>query len=146
MTTYATVTGTSSYTRSKYKPHDKTLIRVVRNSHNAAATAVADNVEVNMYEIPAGSIILGCWTHVVVDQGSADDDIDVGVDGGVQYGADLNTNQAAGTLIAAETVTNPYYCNAATQVTITGNNTTWNTGTVKVTTAYIEPDSYGATG
>ena len=56
MTTYADVTGTASYTRSKFSPHDKTYVRIVKNRHNAAATSIADDVQVNMYTIPAGSV------------------------------------------------------------------------------------------
>lgn len=144
--TYATVTGTASYTRSKFAPHDKTYIRVVQNTHNAAATSVADNVVVNMYTIPIGAIILGCWSHVVVDSLTTADDIDVGLAGGVEYGANIETNAAAGTIMAEECVSNPHYCVAANQITITGNATSWTTGAVKVTTAYIEPDAYGSAG
>lgn len=144
--TYATVTGTAAYTRSKFAPHDKTYIRVVQNTHNAAATSVADNAVVNMYTIPAGSIILGCWSHVVVDSATTADDIDVGLAGGVEYGANIETNAAAGTIMAEECVSNPHYCVAANQITITGNGTTWDAGSVKVTTAYIEPDTYGSAG
>ena len=146
MTTYADVTGTASYTRSKFSPHDKTYVRIVKNRHNAAATSIADDVVVNMYTIPAGSVILGCWTRVIVSDSSTAASIDVGLAGGVEYGANIDSNAANSTIIAAQCVSNPHYCQAANQITLTGNATSLAVGTMEIITAYIEPDNYGSAG
>jgi len=148
MTTYVDVTGTASYTRSKFSPHDKTYVRVVKNQHNSAATdaTVANNEEVNMYTIPAGSVILGCWSRIIVAETDTAASIDVGLDGGVEYGANIAPDGVVNTIIAAESVSNPYYCENATRVTLTGNATSYGVGTVEIITAYIEPDNYGSAG
>lgn len=148
MTTYADVTGTASYTRSKFSPHDKTYVRVVKNQHNSAAASstVGDDVEVNMYTIPAGSVILGCWTRIIVAETDALASIDVGLDGGVEYGANIAPDGVVNTIIAAVSASNPYYCENASRITLTGNATSYGVGTVEIITAYIEPDNYGSAG
>lgn len=145
--TYATVTGTASYNRAKYKPHDKRAVRIVRNSHNANATSVANAVQVNMFTIPADSILLGVWTEVTVASGNNDVLIDVGVTGGAEYADDVNSNQANGTVNANECLDNVTYCNTAKIITCAPDNgNAWAAGTLTITAAYIELDSFGSAG
>jgi hypothetical protein len=147
MTTYATVTGTASYNRAKYKPHDKRAVRIVRNSHNANATSAANAVQINMFTIPADSILLGVWTEVTVASGNNDVLIDVGIAGGAEYADDVNSNQANGTVNANECLDNVRYCNAATIITCAPDNgNAWAAGTLTITAAYIELDSFGSAG
>ena len=142
--TYATVTGTASYNRAKYKPHDKRSVRIVRNSHNANATSAANAVQINMFTVPADSIVLGVWTEVTVAGGNNDVLIDVGIAGGAEFADDVNANQANGTVNADETLLNTYYMNSATPITIAADNgNAFAAGTITVTAAYIETDSYG---
>lgn len=142
--TYATVTGTASYNRAKYKPHDKRAVRIVRNSHNANATTAANAVQINMFTIPADSIVLGVWTEVTVASGNNDILIDVGIAGGAEFADDVNSNQANGTVNADETLLNTYYMNSATPITIAADNgNALAAGTITVTASYIETDSYG---
>lgn len=144
MTTYATVTGTAKYNRAKFKPHDKRAVRVVRNSHNANATSAANAVQINMFTIPADSIVLGVWTEVTVASGNNNILVDVGMAGGAEFADDVNSNQANGTVNADESLLNVYYMNSATPITIAADNgNALAAGTITVTAAYIETDSYG---
>ena len=142
--TYATVTGTASYNRAKFKPHDKRAVRIVRNSHNANATTAANAVQINMFTIPADSIVLGVWTEVTVASGNSHILVDVGIAGSAIFADDVNSNQANGTVNADESLLNTYYMNSATPITIAADNgNALAAGTITVTAAYIETDSYG---
>jgi hypothetical protein len=143
--TYATVTGTAAYNRAKYKPHDKHLVRIARNSHNAEATNLANGVIVNMIEIPANSLLLGCWVTITVDSEEADSEFDVGLAGGAEFADGIEGNQTAGTLASAESLDNVRKVVAANQITLMPNNgNAMNAGTVQVEAAWIELDSLGA--
>jgi len=144
MTTYVAKSGTTKYNRAKYKPHDKTLVRVVKATHNAAAQLVASASVVNMVTIPANSVILGIWGQSVVDSAAADVELDIGLSnaGGEEYGAKVETNAAAGTVSAGECLDNVVFTASATTVGLQPSNSLeWNTGEYAVVVAYIELDS-----
>ena len=144
--TYVTCNGTAAYNRAKYKPHDKTLVRVGRNTHNSAANNVADSSIVNMISIPANSILLCVATEILVDSAVANDEFDVGLAGGVEFGSELESNAAAGTIAVPECLDNPTFVKAANTITMTSNGETMDAGTVQVTACWIELDSLGSAG
>ena len=143
--TYVAVNGTAAYNRAKYKPHDKTLIRIGQNTHNAAANAVAAASLVNMVTIPANSVLIGAWCEIVVDSAAANVEVDLGLAGGAEFDDGFESNQAAGTVTTPESDQNVTFVKAANQVTLVPNNALeWNTGTLKVTACWIELDALGA--
>ena len=145
--TYVTVNGTAAYNRAKYKPHDKTLLRIARNTHNAAANVVAAASIVNMVTIPANSVLVGAWAEILVDSAAADVEMDLGLAGGTEFDASFESNQAAGTITSPEADDNCTFVRAANQVTLVPTNSLeWNTGTIQVTACWIELDSLGAAG
>lgn len=145
--TYVTVTGTAAYNRAKYKPHDKTLLRIARVTHNAAATAVASAAIVNMITIPANSVLLGAWAEITVDSAAADVEMDLGLAGGTEFDASFESNQTAGTITSPEGDDNCTFVRAANQVTLVPTNSLeWNTGSIQVTACWIELDNLGSTG
>jgi len=144
--TYVTANGTASYNRAKYKPHDKTILRIARNSHNAAANVVANGSIVNMVTIPADSVLVGAWCEIVVDSAAANVEINLGLVGGAEFDDNFESNQAAGVVTSPESDQNPSYIGENNQVTLMPNNALeWNTGTLMVTACWIELDNLGAT-
>ena len=147
MTTYVALNGTPTYNRAKYKPHDKTLVRIGKATHNAAANAVASASVVNMLTIPANSVIIGVWGQVAVDSAAADVELDIGLSnaGGEEYGAKVETNAAAGTVAAAECLDNAAFVASATTIGLQASNSLeWNTGSYTVIAAWIELDAITA--
>ena len=144
--TYVVANGTAAYNRAKYKPHDKTIIRIARNTHNAAANNVATGSIINMITIPAECVLLGVATEIVVDSDVAGDQFDVGFVGGVEFGADLESNQVAGVVAIPENLVNPWFVKAANVVTLTSNGETMDAGTIQLTATWVELDSFGAAG
>jgi len=144
--TYVVTNGTAAYNRAKYIPHDKTIIRIARNTHNAAANNVATGSIVNMITIPAESILLNVATEIVVDSAVSGDQFDVGFVGGVQFGSDLESNQVAGVVAIPENLVNPWFVKAANVVTLTSNGQTMDAGTIQLTATWVELDSFGAAG
>lgn len=144
--TYVTCNGTAAYNRAKYKPHDKNLLRIGRNTHNSAANNVATASVVNMITIPANSILICVATEILVDSNVANDEFDVGLGGGVEFGSELESNAAAGTIAVPESLDNVRYVKAANVITLTSNGETMDAGTVQVTACWIELDSLGAAG
>lgn len=145
MTAYVTVTGTATYNRAKYKPHDKHLVRIAKNTHNAAATTIPDGQYVNMITIPANSLVLGVWGMIAADSNLADAELDIGLGDGSQYGAKVETDGTAGTVASAECLDNVTWCKAANRVTIGASNSAdVNAGSYTVVAAWIELDSLAA--
>jgi len=146
MTTYVALNGTPVYNRAKYKPHDKTIVRVAKATHNAAANAVASASVVNMITIPANSVILGVWGQVAVDSAAPNVELDIGLSnaGGQEYGAKVETNVAAGT-VTGECLDNATFTASETIIGLEASNSlAWNTGAYTVIAAWIELDSITA--
>ncbi len=86
MVTYApSATSTTTYNRSKYKPHDKTIMRVAKSAFNAAAANIPATAQtVNCMTVPKNSIILACNIDVTTAEG-ANTGIHIGLTGGAEF-------------------------------------------------------------
>ena len=143
MTTYIDKTGTTSYNKAKFKPHDRQRVRVAACQHNAAATAIPASNVVNMITIPANSIILGATIDVSTVQ--ANTDVKIGVTADDDYFSAVTALDATGTTITPTTVGTgggqPFHTNAATNVTITAITNAINAAIVTIRVPYIELDA-----
>ena len=140
MTDYITRTGTPTFNKGKLKPHDRRDLRVAVVSHNATATAIPASNVVNMFTIPAQSIVLGATVDVSDNQ--ANTDIKVGVTADDDYFSAVTALDANGTTITPTTVGTgggqPFYTNAATNVTITAITNAINSAIITLRIPYIE--------
>lgn len=141
MVTYApTATTTTTYNRAKYKPHDKTIVRVAKSTFNAAAASIPATAQtVNCMTIPASSIILAVNIDVTTAEG-ADTGANIGLTGGAEFASDANMAVATQSVMLGV----PYLLTSAKKVTITANAAALNNCIVDVYATYIEMDSLSA--
>lgn len=143
MTDYITKTGTTTYNKSKFKPHDRQRLRVAQCTHNSAATAIPASNVVNVITIPANSIVLGATVDVSTNQ--ANTDVKLGMTASDDYWSAVIALDANGTTIEPTTVGTGggqlYHTNAATNVTVTAITNAINAAIITVRVPYIELDA-----
>lgn len=143
MTDYITKTGSTTFNKSKFKPHDRQRLRVAACQHNAAATAVPASNVVNVITIPANSIVLGATVDVVT--GQANTDVKLGMTASDDYWSAAIDTATAGTTIEPTTVGTGggqlFHTNAATNVTITAITNAINSAVLVVRCVYVELDA-----
>jgi len=142
MVTYApNATTTTTYNRSKYKPHDKTLMRVAKSTFNAAAANIpADGQSVNCMTIPAGSVILAVNVDVTTAEG-ANTPFDIGFTDGEHFLSNGNSGAATQTVCLGV----PYLCQSAKKICITSDGAALNNCVMDLYAVYVEFDSLSAT-
>ena len=138
MVTYApSASTTTTYNRAKYKPHDKTIMRVAKSAFNAAAANIpADAQTVNCATIPANSIILAVNIDVTTAEG-ADTGADIGLTGGAEFASDANMAVATQSVVLGV----PYLLTSAKKVTLSSCAAALNNCIVDIYTTYVELDS-----
>jgi hypothetical protein len=143
MTDYIAKTGSTTYNKSKFRPHDRQRVRVAQCTHNAATTAIPASNVVNVITIPANSIVLGATVDVVT--GQANTDIKLGMTASDDYWSASIDTATAGTTIEPATVGTGggqlFHTNAATNVTITAITNAVNSAVVIVRAVYVELDA-----
>lgn len=145
MVDYITRTGTPSYNKSKFKPHDRQKVRVVKVTHNAAATAIPASNVVNMVTVPADSLIIGA--DIFVNTLQANTSVKLGVTADDDFFQAAVPTTAAGVPVGRTIGTGSgcLYTNAATNVTITAITNAINAAVVTAYVSYIEMDAQVAT-
>jgi hypothetical protein len=138
MVTYApNATTTTTYNRAKYKPHDKTIMRVAKSALNTAANSIpATTQSVNCMTIPKNSIILAVNIDVTTAEG-ADTGGDIGLTGGAEFASDANIAVATQSVMLGI----PYLLTSAKKITLTANGAALNNAIVDVYATYVELDS-----
>lgn len=142
MVTYApNATTTTTKNRAKYKPHEKTTVRVSKSAFNAAAASIPATAQsVNCMTIPAGSVVLAVNVDVTTAEG-ANTGFDIGFTGGKEFLDAGNSNVATQTVCLGV----PYLVQAAKKITITANGAALNNAIADVYAVYVEFDSLTAT-
>jgi hypothetical protein len=138
MVTYApNATTTTTYNRAKYKPHDKTIMRVAKSALNTAANSIPATAQsVNCMTIPKNSIILAVNIDVTTAEG-ADTGGDIGLTGGAEFASDANIAVATQSVMLGV----PYLLTSAKKITLTANGAALNNAIVDVYATYVELDS-----
>jgi hypothetical protein len=138
MVTYApNATTTTTYNRAKYKPHDKTIMRVAKSALNTAANSIPATAQsVNCMTIPKNSIILAVNIDVTTAEG-ADTGGDIGLTGGAEFASDANIAVATQSVMLGI----PYLLTSAKKITLTANGAALNNAIVDVYATYVELDS-----
>lgn len=141
MVTYApNASTTTTYNRAKYKPHDKTLVRVAKSTFNAAANSIpADAQSVNCMTIPAGSVILAVNVDVTTAEG-ANTPFDIGFTDGEQFLSNGNSAVATQTVCLGV----PYLVQTAAPICITSDGAALNNCVMDLYAVYVEFDSLAA--
>lgn len=143
MTDYIARTGTPLFNKAKFSPLDRQRVRVAKCAHNATATAIPAANVVNMIPVPADSIIMGVCVDVSDNQTNTDLKVGVTADDDVFSAA--TALDANGTTIVPTTIGKaqgqPYYTNAATNITVTAVTNAINSAIFTVRAVYIEVDA-----
>jgi hypothetical protein len=142
MVTYApNATTTTTYNRAKFKPHDKTLVRVAKSTFNAAANSIpTDAQSVNAMTIPAGSVILAVNVDVTTAEG-ANTPFDIGFTDGEQFLSNGNSGAATQSVCLGV----PYLVQSAKKLCITSDGAALNNCVMDLYAVYVEFDTLTAT-
>ncbi len=138
----ATASSTQTHNRAKYKPHDKSILRVTKGHLDCTGTGnIGADQAVNVVTIPAGSVVLAVGINVTTDD-TNDTPFDVGFgEAGEQFVSNANVgNTGTHTVLGV-----PYLIQTATNITLTPDSAAINNGIIDIYATYIEFDSLTAT-
>jgi hypothetical protein len=140
MTYSSTASATTTLNRSKYKPHDKLPIRVVKTALNFSNAESGADQGVNCMLIPGGSVILAVNVDVTTIEG-ATVPFDIGFGAA---GEEFLINGASNTTAQVVCLGVPYLVTSAANITVTPDATKLNAAVMDVYAVYVEFDSLSA--